>query len=229
MARRLDTIRQMQTPEGVLLDLPLAGPLPRVAAFVIDLLLRTALYFVVGTPLAMLGDSGLGMLFIAVFVIEWFYPVVFEVRFRGATPGKVVLGLAVVHDDGTPVTWSSSIVRNLMRFADFLPTAYLIGLLTMTFHPEFKRLGDLVAGTIVVHRRAERRAAALPPGPIIPATLALQQHEQRAIIEYAERQRTWTEDRAEELAEILMPVIGGPPKAAVQRLLGMARWLRGER
>jgi uncharacterized RDD family membrane protein YckC len=229
MAEALDTVRHLETPEGVRLELPVAGPMSRGAAFVVDLFVRSMLYAMVGTPLALLGDLGQGLMLLFAFLVEWFYPVIFEVKLNGATPGKVALGLAVVHDDGTPVGWSSSIVRNLLRFADFLPFAWLAGLASMTLHPDFKRLGDLVAGTIVVYRARDGRDLALPAAAVQPVPFALRPDEQRAVIAFAERTEGWTDDRAEELAELLMPIVGGPPRRAVTTLHGMARWLRGER
>ncbi len=229
MAEALDTVRRLETPEGVQLDLPVAGPFARGAAFLIDLLVRASLYTVFGAPLALLGDLGMGLLMIAIFMIEWFYPVFFEVLWRGATPGKFALGLSVVRDDGTPVGWSDSIVRNLLRAADFLPFGWLAGLTSMSLDPDFKRLGDRVAGTIVIYVDRRSGAGMLPDSPPVPVPFALSPAEQRAFIEYAERSPTWTTDRAEELAEVLMPVVGGPPPRTVTTLQGMARWLRGER
>lgn len=59
--------------------------------------------------------------------MNWWYMVLFEVLDRGRTPGKRLLGLRVVHDDGTPIDWSSSLIRNLLRFVDMLPTGYGLG------------------------------------------------------------------------------------------------------
>lgn len=229
MRLALDTVRQLETPEGVALELPLAGPLVRGIAFAFDLFIRTAAYSVVLSPIAILGELGQGIILVVLFLAEWFYPVVFEVLWRGQTPGKAALGLAVVQDDGTPVTWSTSIVRNLLRFADFLPAAYLAGVVSMVWHPDFKRLGDLVAGTVVIHRKRRTVGGVLPDAPIEPVPFALSVQEQRAVIEFAERSRRWSTDRTEELAEILTPQVGGPPPHTVARLQGMARWLRGER
>ena len=98
----IDTLRVLETPEGVDLSLHLAGPVPRAAAFVLDLLVRTAVYLALA-PLLALAGVGTGLLLLALFLLEWFYPVFFELA-RGATPGKRALGLLVVHDDGTPVS-----------------------------------------------------------------------------------------------------------------------------
>lgn len=229
MRDALDTVRRLETPEGVVLELPLAGPIARALAFGFDVLLRGSAYSFVLAPLAVLGELGEGILLIVLFVSEWFYPVVFEVLWKGQTPGKAVFGLAVVQDNGTPVTWSSSIVRNLLRFADFLPMAYLSGVVCMIAQPEFKRLGDLAAGTVVVHRTKRTSGAPLPPADVVAVPFSLTVDEQRSLIDFARRAGRWSPSRAEELAGLLVPVIGGPPSVAVQRLLGMARWLRGER
>jgi uncharacterized RDD family membrane protein YckC len=143
----IDTYRAIETPEGVELRLRVAGPPARVLAWAIDVVIRLFGYAVVSIPLLFLGRAGIGLFFLVLFLGEWFYPVLFEVYAHGATPGKKLVGLAVVHDDGTPVGWSGALLRNLLRVADFLPVAYGFGLVTMLVHPEFKRLGDMAAGT----------------------------------------------------------------------------------
>lgn len=229
MREALDTVRRLETPEGVVLELPLAGPLVRGLAFAVDVLLRSTTYGFVLAPLAVLGQLGEGITLILLFVSEWFYPVFFEVLWSGQTPGKALFGLAVVEDNGTPVSWSSSILRNLLRFADFLPMAYLAGVASMIWQPNFKRLGDLAAGTVVVHRRRRRHSAALPESEVIAVPFALTVEEQRSLIDFASRSPRWSASRTEELASLLSPHVGGPPSVTVQRLHGMARWLRGER
>ena len=226
---KLDTVRTVETPEGVELTLRVAGPVARSLAWALDQLIRAVAYFIVGFALAFLGDLGMGLFFVFLFLAEWFYPVLFEVLRHGSTPGKIVLGLTVVHDDGTPVTWTPSIVRNLLRFADFLPAAYLIGLIAMLASRDFKRLGDLVAGTVVVYRDVPMGPAQLVEAAPIPVPVGLDQAEGRAIIDYAERAPGWSEDRVYELAEILAPLAGGPPREGARTLLGMAHWLMGKR
>lgn len=227
--QRLDTVRHLETPEGVVLELPVAGPLPRALAWALDLALRMVAYSVAGTVFGTLGDTGMGLLLLFAFLLEWFYPVFFELWRSGATPGKSSLGLAVVMGDGTPVTPAASMLRNLLRFADLLPMGYLVGLVSMFVDPGFRRLGDLAAGTVVVHRERSPQPAALPPAPPAPVPVALTADEQRAIVAFASRSSTWSDERQQELAEILTDLAGGPPPAAVRRLLGMARWLQGER
>lgn len=225
----IDTYRPIETPEGVELRLRVAGPPARGVAWTIDVLLRTTGYAVLSMPAALLGRAGAGMMFLVVFLGEWFYPVLFEVFAHGATPGKKLVGLAVVHDDGTPVGWSGALLRNLLRFADFLPVAYGFGLVTMLVHPRFKRLGDLAAGTVVVYdERAERPLRAVDAAPQ-PPPVPLEPEEQRAVVAFAERMPLWGPARAEELASLAAPLVGAQGPAAVERLAGIANWLVGRR
>lgn len=225
----IDTYRAIETPEGVELRLRVAGPPARVLAWAIDVAIRLLGYAVLSIPLLVLGRAGVGLLFLVLFLGEWLYPVLFEVYARGATPGKKLVGLAVVHDDGTPVGWSGALLRNLLRVADFLPVAYGFGLVTMLVHPEFKRLGDLAAGTVVVHEeRAEptlRAGEATPQPPPVP----LEPDEQRAILAFAERMPLWGPARAEELAGLAAPLVDARGPLAVERLAGIANWLVGRR
>ena len=109
----IDSLRFQETPEGIDLELRLAGPVVRAAALGIDTLIKGVLYLAL-TPLLAFSGLGVGLVLLGVLLIEWFYPVFFEIR-RGATPGKRAMGLAVVQDDGTPVGPASSVIRNLLR------------------------------------------------------------------------------------------------------------------
>ena len=223
----LDTLRSVPTPEGFELTLRLAGPVPRSLAFVIDLMIRAGVYFVIALVLSQLKSTGFGMLMILAFLLEWFYPVVFEVWRNGATPGKRAFGLAVLNDNGTPVTFGASITRNVLRAVDFLPFLYAFGLVTMLLNRDFKRLGDLAAGTIVVYRDQPAVRGALPQArlvvPAVPLTLA----EKRAVLDFAERYATLTEERANELAGHAVPLVGTAREPA-QVLLGIAHYQRGK-
>ena len=101
MSAALDTVQPFETPEGVDLSLIPAGPIPRVLAWGIDLLIRIFTYSALFSFFPHFGAFGIGLLWISIFVVEWFYPVFFEVR-SGSTPGKKRFGLQVLHDDGTP-------------------------------------------------------------------------------------------------------------------------------
>jgi uncharacterized RDD family membrane protein YckC len=225
----LDSVRDVETPEGVHLMLRPAGPAPRFYAWAIDFLIRAGVYILLALFTPALGGFGTGLFLIAVFLLEWFYPVLFEVWRDGQTPGKRAMGLAVIRDNGSPVNWPASMTRNLLRFADFLPFGYALGLVSMFLSAEFKRLGDLAAGTLVVHQGDPPRAAALADGARRPPPAPLTVEEQRAVVGFAERVDTLTPERAEELAAILAPAFGAGGPAAVARVAETGRWLAGRR
>ena len=137
--------------------------------------------------LSLLGKFGWGLLLVGLFLIEWFYPVLFEVYRHGATPGKRAMGLCVVNDDGTPVNWSASMIRNLLRFVDFLPFLYGFGLVSILLTRDFKRLGDIAAGTRVVDPETRKQAVTVPVLQAQPPQFPLTLEEQRAVINFAER------------------------------------------
>jgi uncharacterized RDD family membrane protein YckC len=225
----LDTTRRVATPEGIELTLRLAGPVPRALAWSVDFLLRAALVLVVSMIASRFGRAGMGVVLIAAFFVEWLLPAWFEAMWGGQTPGKRLFRLAVLNDDGTPVRWPGALTRNLLRAADFLPFLYGVGLITMLMNRDFKRLGDLAAGTVVVYQ-AEKVAAAraIPQAPPQPPPLSLSPEEQRAVLDLAERSATFTRERFEELAEIPTPLVGRAVRdAAANRMLGIANYLAG--
>lgn len=226
----LDTVRSVATPEGVELNLRLAGPVGRAYAWLIDLFLRLTGMLVFWLLLAPLGRLGQGVWLIVWFCVEWLYPVAFELWSGGATPGKKLMGLRVVNDDGTPVSRGASVTRNLLRAVDFLPLFYGLGLVAMVLNRDFKRLGDVVAGTVVVYVERPRVTSAVPAAPPLAPKVPLTLAESRAVLEYAERVATLTPQRAEELAEIPMRLTGTRDGSlARQRLLQLANHLIGRR
>jgi uncharacterized RDD family membrane protein YckC len=236
----LDTVYLAETPEGIALSLSPAGPVARFWALLIDTLLKIGLWIACITATSFLGGLGRALLYISFFAIEWIYPIAFELAMGGATPGKRALGLQVVMDSGLPVTPAASITRNLLRAADFLPVAYAFGAVSMLLRRDFKRLGDLAAGTIVVHAAPVSLHADLPPGaPVAPAR-PLSLREQAAIVSWAGRAASLTAERLEELARMARPVTQGRAgqEAAARAgaeggdtavLLGVAQWLIGRR
>ncbi len=228
----LDTTREIEVPEGVELSLAVAGIVSRSLAFLIDFAIRWAGIAAISMVLSYLGGFGKGLFFILVFIVEWFYPVLFEVFNHGQTIGKKNMGIMVINDDGTPIDWSSSIVRNLLRFADFLPFMFGFGIVSMLINKDFKRLGDLAAGTLVVHRREikDEKISYESDGlaPRIPLTL----EEQSAIISFSERSQNMSEARSTELANFLGQWLSqgsaNPGQQEAAHLLKrMAKWLRG--
>jgi uncharacterized RDD family membrane protein YckC len=228
---RLDTLTSAETPEGIALALRPAGVVARAGAFAVDLLIRGALMLVVSMVLSPLGRFGSGLALILWFALEWFYPVLFELLPSGATPGKRAFGLRVTMDSGLPITPAASLLRNLLRSADFLPFAYGLGLATVLMRSDFKRLGDIAAGTIVVHVQRATLHGALPEAtPAAPAH-PLTPRAQAAVIAWAGRSTRITEARLAELAQLAAPATGvdSSSRDAVLRLLSVANWLMGKR
>lgn len=222
----------ISTPEGVDLELQVAGPLVRAIAFLFDTSFKLVIQLTCYYLLKQLGGSGLGLFMLVIFSLDWLYSVMFEVLWRGKTPGKAIMGIQVIHEDGTPVSWSASMLRNLIRFIDLLPFAYQVGLITMLLTRHFKRLGDLVAGTLVVYNEVQAEAYDLkvvpqanmnpkvPPMPMSP-------DEQLAIIHFDELSYRISESRACEIANTLSDVVGCKNIAALKELRQIASWFRG--
>ncbi len=225
----LDTLARVETPEGITLLWRVAGVMPRAAAWALDFVIRFALVWVLAAGLAVLGTAGQGFYLIGLFAVFWFYPVLFEVLNDGQTPGKRVLGLRVINRNGTPVTWVASFLRNLLRTVDMLPLLYGFGLVACLSDADARRLGDRVAGTLVVYAELAHCEDSAPQVPIVHAPLALSRLEQAAVIAFAERARLLTPERQQELAAILRPLTGVDGALAVQRLLGMASAMLGRR
>lgn len=183
----IDTIREIETPEGISLRLRAAGALPRAQAWTLDLLLRAAVLFVAAIPLSWFGVGGNGLVLLLIFALLWAYSVVFEVCWNGQTPGKRTLGLRVVNADGTPVTWLPSVVRNLLRVVDILPGVYGVGLVSTLVDPYARRLGDIVAGTLVIHAGELPAGQQVPTVEAIPLPVVLAVDEQAALVEFSER------------------------------------------
>jgi uncharacterized RDD family membrane protein YckC len=225
----LDTTRRVATPEGIELTLHLAGPVPRALAWAIDLALRLAALLAIMVGALQLGRAGWGIVLLAAFFLEWLLPAWFEAAWNGQTPGKRAMALRVLNDDGTPVRWPAALTRNLLRAADFLPVLYGVGLLAMLASRDFKRLGDLAAGTVVVYEPEKRVAAKkIPQAPALAPPIALDLSEQRALLELAERSSTLTPERLEELAELPRPLVGNlEGGSASARLLGIANYIAG--
>ena len=226
----LDTTRRVATPEGIELTLRLAGPVPRALAWGIDLAIRLAVLFAISMAASLLGRAGMGVILLAAFFVEWLLPAWFEASWNGQTPGKRAMGIAVLNDDGTPLRWPGALTRNLLRAVDFLPVLYGVGLVAMLANRDFKRLGDLAAGTVVVYSNEKITTERKIPEatPIVPP-VALTLEEQRALLELAERSASLTQERFEELAALPAPLVGRlDGERAAARILGVANYLAGK-
>jgi uncharacterized RDD family membrane protein YckC len=158
---------RIATPEGVTVDLVLAGLGSRFTATLVDLTLKIALGAALWVVALLLGDFGLAVASITTFLVYFGYDIGFEVLAGGRTPGKRWTGLRVLRDDGSPVDLLSSAIRNIVRLVDGLPLSYLPAMVSILVTKRNQRLGDLAASTVVV--REPRRTAAVTAGPVAPA------------------------------------------------------------
>ncbi|WP_440896445.1 RDD family protein [Amphibacillus sp. Q70] len=155
---------EIKTPEYVSLKYTMAGLGSRAPAFIIDQCVIGLLYLIIFLGLFFSFESSLFNLvldqaflwliagvILLVFAIEWSYFILCEFFWKGKTIGKRILGIRVIQDNGHRITLLSSMIRNLLRIIDELPVSYLLGIILILVHSKHKRLGDLVAGTIVVH------------------------------------------------------------------------------
>ncbi|MBM4369766.1 MAG: RDD family protein, partial [Deltaproteobacteria bacterium] len=191
----IDTRVDIETPEHVRFRWEVAGIGPRAVAWAIDMLIRVVVVVGLAIPLGAasaiegLDGVGSGAFMLALFLLDWAWFTVFESLPGGASPGKRVMGLRVVRDDGAPAGLREVVLRNLLRAADAAPAMYVVGLAAMAVDPRFRRLGDRVAGTIVVvdQRVASRvELPTLPPprheeSRLLPTRLRLSARLRRAI------------------------------------------------
>lgn len=157
----------LETPENIALDFELAGPGTRLCAALVDMMIIALVLAVViivwtlgvagGVSWLGSGDSffdwedwGTALLILALFVLFSGYHLLFELLWRGQTPGKWQLEIRAIREDGTPMSGTDVLLRNLIRIVDFLPAFYALGGAICLLHPLHKRLGDVAAGTIVV-------------------------------------------------------------------------------
>jgi len=151
-----DRVR-ISTPEGVDVELTLAGIGSRFIAAIMDLLVQGAVVLaaaiILGVTAGNASSAAVAVFTIVFFLVFFGYDVLFEVRSRGRTLGKRWTGLRVVRTGGSPVTFVPSCVRNVMRIVDVLPAMYAIGMLSIFVTRSNQRLGDLAAGTLIVRER----------------------------------------------------------------------------
>jgi uncharacterized RDD family membrane protein YckC len=228
----LDATVSVETPEGIFIELRPAGVTARFYAFAVDLLLRVGLLSILSLVLRYMSGIGTAVFLISWFLLEWFYPVAFELAGSGATPGKRMLQLQTVMDSGLPITPAASVIRNLLRAVDFLPFCYGFAFVCMLSRRDFKRLGDLAAGTLVVHR--QRRAAQALPSDVQPLAPVrpLLPRDQAAVMALAARAHELTPGRLDELAAVAAPICGDAGRSGpevTRRVLGVAQWLLGRR
>ena len=209
-----------------------AGLSARFYAFALDWGIRLVVLYVAAVVAALMSGLGAALMLILVFVLEWFYPVIFELTLAGATPGKRAFGLKVVMDNGLPITPAASITRNLLRTADFLPFLYGFAIVSILVRRDCKRLGDIAAATMVVHEaRAVPRITLNRIAPVVPVCPLTPENE-AAIVALAARASRMTAERLDELAALAAPVSGDAGRSGpevTRRVLGVAQWVLGQR
>jgi uncharacterized RDD family membrane protein YckC len=163
----LDDRVTIATPEGVELELVLAGVGSRFAASLLDVVIQLGAIFALAVVLGPLGSSGyvVAAYLVAVFLILFAYDITLETWNRGRTVGKLAAGLRVVRVGGEPEGFLTAAVRNFLRIVDFLPAFYVVGVISILVTSRNQRLGDLAAGTLVVR---ERRPAVTPAATYLP-------------------------------------------------------------
>lgn len=216
----LDTTAVIETPEHVAFEYRLAGPTRRLLAWLLDTAIRMVallvlgLFFAMGSAASVLEGMSVGAMLVIAFALEWGYFVFFETVWSGRTPGKRAVGIRVVSASGTAVGFGDSLLRNLLRAADYLPSAYAIGLVVAAADDRFRRLGDRVADTIVVIEERLRVTHPVqlsrPPTPeeldALPAVPSLDGTDLEAIELLLRRAPALSPARAAELAEIVAPM-----------------------
>jgi uncharacterized RDD family membrane protein YckC len=152
---QLDNRVTFATPEGVTLELVLAGLGSRFLARLLDTVIQGSLIIALAVGVNVSGSPGWLRAIAAVltFLVFFAYDIIFESLNNGRTIGKLAAGIRVVGRDGEPVRFLASAVRNIARILDFLPLLYLIGTISIIATERGQRVGDLAAGTIVARDR----------------------------------------------------------------------------
>jgi uncharacterized RDD family membrane protein YckC len=172
-------------------------------------------FYILLAGLPGLAEVGLGLLLVVAFVLEWVYGAATEVLMQGRSPGKLLLGLRVVRVDGSPADTGELVLRNLLRFVDWMPALFGLAWVCMAADPSLRRVGDLVAGTmVIVDRRASAPTQLRLSPPVtdeerrrLPVRVALSPDAMRAIEALMRRAPRLSPERVEELAALLAPQI----------------------
>jgi uncharacterized RDD family membrane protein YckC len=166
----LDDRVTIATPEGVSLELVLAGVGSRFMARLLDTVIELAIIFALAAGISATSAPGSvrAVARVLIFLVVFAYDVPFELWNGGRTIGKVAAGIRVTGIDGDRVGFFASAIRNIMRIIDFLPLFYAVGVTSMVSTKRDQRLGDLAAGTIVVRDRFPGLVSHTPAPPTVP-------------------------------------------------------------
>jgi uncharacterized RDD family membrane protein YckC len=171
----------IDTPEQIALEFQLAGAGSRFVAVAIDTLIQSVIFailimialgagWIASVGLRSLATWIIAALAIAAFILSYGYFATFESLWGGQTPGKRAIGIRVIAVSGQPISTFDALVRNLLRIVDWLPFLYAVGLLSIFFTSRHQRLGDIVAGTVVVHEQ-ETQKGVVPSAPAVTTRL----------------------------------------------------------
>jgi uncharacterized RDD family membrane protein YckC len=232
-----DSTLKVRTPEGIEFVLFPAGPLVRGCAYGIDQGIQLSLVLALSIINALLENrGGIWIFLILIFCIDWLYHVICEQLFKGQSPGKRIVGIRVVRNDGGPVNPGASFLRNLLRFADTFLFLFPIAFISMALSKGFKRLGDWTAGTLVVYtakalappRRRFNPPQAAARSMTPPGHLSFE--EKQGILMFARRYPLLGKARADEIARAYVDCLfkdGSPESRDSACLLEIARGLSG--
>jgi len=215
----------INTPEGLDLELQLAGVGSRFIAACFDLFLQLIILVVVDIIVSVLigGAVGAAVVILSLFLVIWGYDVLFEVLADGRTPGKRLTHLRVVRASGVPVDLPASALRNLLRVIDGFAFLYMPGLICVLVTRRNQRIGDLAAGTLVIRDAARTTPPKATPTPTPVAfaaahadVSAVTVEEMAAVRRFLERRTTIAPGPREQLAyrleQGLRPKVSGLPE-----------------
>ena len=223
---RLDNRKEIELAEGISVHLYPAGLITRALARLIDTFI---IAFGVGILKLLIGLLGLaigfemstGMIMLLSFATTWFYDPLFELMKTPATPGKRMMKLRVVKLSGSPTTFDTTFLRALLLPLDFFP-AGLTGMISILSSKNSQRLGDLVAGTIVVHHMDDIHEAIAPISvPLVRPPILLNREEQIAFVDFGRRHHLFSMERQEEISSCFND-LKGSSKDARQYALGIS-------
>jgi uncharacterized RDD family membrane protein YckC len=180
----LSEIIRIETPENVAFSYEIAGIGSRFLAAAIDRLIILVLQgaILVGAFLLIQNSNTdldtletrllvwlIGFVVLIEFLVYWGFYIFFEMLWNGQSPGKRWTGLRVIHNNGDPINLPESVIRNLVRMIDMLPSFYGLGLVIMFIDSRSRRLGDLAAGTLVVYDKDFITLESLKSAPLMQA------------------------------------------------------------
>jgi len=221
----------IDTPEQVHLEFTLAGIGSRFMATLLDTLIQALIYFVLFISALLFatnpfsGRAPIWVIAIFIFVfycVYWGYYAIFEIVWKGQTPGKRWAGIRVIKESGRAISPFEAIARNLMRVVDWLPSLYGVGVVTMLLNSQNRRLGDFVAGTLVVHETSQRESTLFfntgeKAEFLFPQAAGLNLQEAELIETFLARRldipRDVRQQNAQRIAEMISARLGIPPEA----------------